>query len=127
MTHENLSINDLPDLSDSLEYANGELMTLNELTEFTGVSRTKIYKIINSKFLEFPQPIGKIAKNKAYSSQEIMDWLDTHDITAALPSLKPRASPDPDKLPRLDNKLAVAFLTGHRPRPEQTKPPGARP
>ena len=100
---------DFKELEISFELAQGDLITRKGLVALTRVSKSKIANIVHSKFLNFPNPAGKIDRETVWNRAEVLDWLETHDVHADLPLLSGNGNPGNGK-PGLDNKLALEFL-----------------
>lgn len=89
-------------------YSEDELMTRHQLAELTGVSISKINKIINLEFMDFPKPLGKIDREFVYFKSDILAWLETHDVHDPI-------AKDGDKKSMLDNRLANRFIMTRLP------------
>ena len=96
-------------LEQAFELVQGDLITRKDLVHLTGVSKSKIANIVHSKFLNFPNPAGKIDRETVWNRAEVLDWLETHDVHADLPLLSGNGNLGNGK-PGLDNKLALEFL-----------------
>ncbi len=56
---------------------NKEVLTLNEVSQFTGLSKSHIYKLCHHNDIPFFKPFGKM---NYFDRQEIIQWLKQNRI-----------------------------------------------
>jgi excisionase family DNA binding protein len=57
-----------------------EVLTLNEVSQFTGLSKSHIYKLCSNGGIPFYKPFGKV---NYFDRQEIINWLKQNRIATA--------------------------------------------
>ena len=67
---------------------NKEVLTLNEVSQFTGLSKSHIYRLCSTGGIPFYKPFGKV---NYFDRQEIIDWLKQNRI-ATTKELETKAS-----------------------------------
>lgn len=56
---------------------NKEVLTLNEVSQYTGLSKSHIYKLCSTGGIPFYKPFGKV---NYFDRLEIIDWLKQNRI-----------------------------------------------
>jgi predicted DNA-binding transcriptional regulator AlpA len=108
-------------MTKSKEYPDAsEIITRSEIAKTSGISLDKLSRVVHTKALGFPKPVIKMAHCElGYNREEVIHWLSCHDVKTVPTPIKDR-EPSTNKERqtlsvserRIDNTLAVAFLTG---------------
>ncbi|HMS29268.1 MAG TPA: helix-turn-helix domain-containing protein [Saprospiraceae bacterium] len=60
-----------------MKFENKEVLTLNEVSQFTGLSKSHIYKLCSTGGIPFYKPFGKV---NFFDRLEIIDWLKQNRV-----------------------------------------------
>lgn len=106
-----------------------DLITRPEIAKLTGVGLSKANAACHSKHRGFPSPCGKVGRKLGYSKRAVMAWLKNNDLknmTFTPDEYACRRQPVSQASPKLDDALALQFITRANSKKHQAKTTGAK-